>query len=231
MLLKAFFALALAFAPLGAAAQGVGNMLGVGGVRAAGGGGLTAQWSTTDKSASVTISTTNATNDTAAYAGTGGLGSVRSVTSHSSGKFGFAYQWISTGGASAAEGEIGIALGSDSLANLGSAAGAYVYFKDQGNSDGNVYHNGSAVGAAGATNTVDRHLVMVDLVNNKIWFYNATSGQWNNNGTDNPATNTGGISIAAGTYFAGFTATTNSAGIIIDWTTTTGFPSGFSAWQ
>jgi len=40
--------------------------------------------------------------------------------------------------------------------------------------------------------------VAVDLDNRKIWFKRLPSGNWNNSGTANPATNTGGITIPAG---------------------------------
>jgi hypothetical protein len=45
--------------------------------------------------------------------------------------------------------------------------------------------------------------VAVDLTNSKIWF-RPNGGNWNNSGSDNPATNTGGLSLAtlnAGPYF------------------------------
>lgn len=77
--------------------------------------------------------------------------------------------------------------------------------------------------------------IALDLTNGQIWFRRSPSGNWNNSGTANPATNTGGFSIssivgtglfayiAAGsvseTYTANFGATTFSGAV----------PSGFNS--
>jgi len=54
----------------------------------------------------------------------------------------------------------------------------------------------------------------VDLDNRKIWFRLAPSGNWNASGTANPATNTGGYTIPAGTMvpFVTFGGTAGTAG-------------------
>lgn len=82
-----------------------------------------------------------------------------------------------------------------SMGNGGAVTGDMVYV-----GSGNIYASGSftsiAIGAIAVGNIVG---MAVDLDNRKIWFRKAPSGNWNNSGTANPATNTGGIAIPAGT--------------------------------
>ncbi len=61
---------------------------------------------------------------------------------------------------------------------------------------GGVWYNAvqvSTVAAVASTNVVS---IALDLVNNTIWF-RTNAGNWNNNVVNNPATNTGGLSIAS----------------------------------
>jgi len=67
-------------------------------------------------------------------------------------------------------------------------------------SDGSIYANGSSAGVAiGGLSSGTLACIAVDLDNRKIWFRKTISGNWNNSGTANPATNVGGITIPAGT--------------------------------
>ena len=64
---------------------------------------------------------------------------------------------------------------------------------------GNIWANGNSgvsLGARSAGNVIG---IAADLDNHKIWFRVAPSGNWNNSGTANPATNTGGITITTNT--------------------------------
>jgi hypothetical protein len=111
--------------------------------------------------------------------------------------------------------------------------GAMVFFS------GNIWTNGSSSGSSlglrGQGNVIG---VAVDLDNRKIWFkkVDVTAGNWNGSGTADPATNTGGITIPAGTMipFCTFGGTNGTANNV----TTTNFgsssftgsvPSGFTS--
>jgi hypothetical protein len=65
----------------------------------------------------------------------------------------------------------------------------------------NVWVNGGASGVSlGASLTTGTVIgAAVDLDNRKIWFRKSPSGNWNNNASYDPAANTGGITISAGT--------------------------------
>jgi hypothetical protein len=76
----------------------------------------------------------------------------------------------------------------------------------------------------------------IDLVNSKGWF-RINGGNWDGSGTDNPATNTGGINIATlfptNAAYALFCANNNAAGVTANFGTSAfsfTVPSGFSAW-
>jgi hypothetical protein len=67
---------------------------------------------------------------------------------------------------------------------------------------GNLWANNASTGVSlGARSSGDVIAIAIDLDNRKIWFkkVNATAGNWNNNGSADPATNVGGQTIPAGT--------------------------------
>lgn len=72
----------------------------------------------------------------------------------------------------------------------------------------------------------------IDTINNKAWIRNNSgSGNWNNDviGNQNPATNTGGISISGiGTAFGAFNTTDNNNTATLKGTAVFSIPSGFS---
>jgi hypothetical protein len=80
----------------------------------------------------------------------------------------------------------------------------------------NCYSNGTRIllwGGSAVTNEITG--VAVDLDNRRYWIRNAgAAGNWNNSGTANPATNTGGLTIPAGTMvpFCTFGGTAGVAG-------------------
>lgn len=93
---------------------------------------------------------------------------------------------------------IGIGIGdpASTYSNMGnSATTGVVAYKT-----GTVWANGSASGVVFSVWATSQTMgLAVDLDNRSFWVRNAPSGNWNNSGTANPATNTGGISIPAGT--------------------------------
>jgi hypothetical protein len=78
---------------------------------------------------------------------------------------------------------------------------------------GNIWANGSSAGVTLSVPTTGQIVcIAADLDNRKIWFRTTASGNWNNSGTANPATNTGGITIPAGTMVP-FTVFGGSGGL------------------
>jgi hypothetical protein len=84
---------------------------------------------------------------------------------------------------------------------------------------GSVYMNGSNQGSflLGTRVSGDVIGIAVDLDNRKLWFRVAPSGNWNASGTANPATNTGGFTLSAGTMvpFATFGGASGLANNVI----------------
>jgi len=88
----------------------------------------------------------------------------------------------------------GVAMVSSSYYGVGSAGSGAVTMGQ----NGTVIMNGSGMGGAsvGQRATGDVIGVAVDLTNKRHWFRVAPSGNWNNSGTANPATNVEGIDIS-----------------------------------
>jgi hypothetical protein len=184
----------------------------------------TTTWNPADKTASMTLTGGNliATN-------TGGATSVvRSVAGQSSGKFYFEITNNAGGGST----WFGIANSSVPLTSWVSNAtgGAALHV------GGAIYvnFNGTGISFASVPNA-SVISIAVDLVNQRIWF-RVSGGNWNNSGTANPATNTGGIDISS--VFTGVAAYACYAAGNINNNGTANFgatsfaytvPSGFSA--
>jgi hypothetical protein len=178
-------------------------------------------WNPSDKNANVTLSGANltATGNNATY------GSVRGTLSHSTGKWAFPFNNIS-GGAW----EMGLALGSASLGgDLGAQSGATVWYAG----DGGVYSGGTIQGGVGAPGSTG-NILAVDLTAHLLWFFSTSTGQWNNSGTADPASGVGGITIASGTYFPGFSGHLGGSAdsVTADFANNGAvtLPSGFTAW-
>lgn len=145
-------------------------------------------WSTTDKTSGITLS---GTNNLTATANSLGFQGVRTIDRQISGKFYWEYTFTNT-----TNDACGIANASASLSGVGFNGGnnnaAYV------NSVGSVYVNASAsLASLGSFSTGGVACVALDLTNQLIWFRNGAAGNWNNSGSANPATASGGFSIAA----------------------------------
>jgi len=100
---------------------------------------------------------------------------------------------------------------------------------------GNIFFNNAFKGTVSSAVTGDTCCVAWDGGNKKIWF-RTNGGNWNNSGSDNPATNTGGTDIStlnAGPYFAGIVMETLNDAATANFGATAfaqTMPSGFTRW-
>jgi hypothetical protein len=186
-------------------------------------------WSSSDKTANITLSNANLT---ATHTGSTD-GGVRANVSHTSGLYYFEVAC----GATFAGGNagIGIANASAVLSTAGSTASNIAIAYHSGTMWVNAGSTGTSIGAlAGAT-----CCVAVDLTHARIWFRN-NGGNWNNSGTANPATNTGGFDlsgfITANTtpvypLFTSDSASDNCTANFGASSFSFTVPSGFGAWE
>ncbi len=163
--------------------------IGVGGGFGASGGATPTTLNPSDKAA--TVGLTGPANVVMTNTGTG---SVRSIASTSTG---LKYYEVTLGaGVNAYDHAVGLG---NSSANLTAGPGSpdtnsIAYY----NGDANIYAGGGTAGASGLTAAPgDNISVAVDLSNNAIWV-RLNCGSWNNSGTANPSTNTGGIGGISG---------------------------------
>jgi SPRY domain len=180
-------------------------------------------------SANITLSNGNLT---ATCNTTNNIGNVsRTTTSHSTGKYYFEVTVVLAVG-SVTQG-IGVINSTESVTNnaLGfSGTNSIGYFT----SNGAYYLNSVHTGNFASATTGDVVGVAVDLTNNNIW-WRTNAGNWNNSGTANPATNTGGQSISTltGPLFAGIEADTVNGSLSVNFGATSyAFtpPTGFGNW-
>lgn len=189
-------------------------------------------WNPADKNSDLALSNGNLTfaqGTTFAYEG------LRATTSHSTGKYYFevtlvtmfdAFVQVGIGNASQV---LTQKVGGTGLNSVGAMA------TDRGTYLNNTF---SATWAAAGAVAGDIVGVAVDFGNSNIWFRKINGGtpqNWNNSGSADPATNTGGFSIStlnAGPYFpmasadtAADSMTANFAGSFI-----AAAPSGFGIW-
>lgn len=155
----------------------------------------TTTWNPSDKHADITLSNGDLT---ATKGGTNGASVVRAVAFASSGKKYFESHCDAMNNLDACS--VGIANASQSLSGIvGASANGCGYYPG-----GGIRINGSVL-ATGETWDVGATIcVAVDLDNSRIWF-RKNGGNWNNDGSANPATNTNGVSLAtlaAGPYYA-----------------------------
>jgi hypothetical protein len=177
-------------------------------------------WNPSDKTAGTTLSNGDLT---VVFTATGN--GVRSIYSASAGKF----YWEATFNSGSAPG-IGFANASAVLSTVwATPTNAAVAF------NGSIYVNNVSQSGAGFTINLGHTVaVAIDLGAQRIWFRNVTtSGNWNNNVANDPATNVGGLNIAAlGTPLFALLTGNGTA----NWTTNFGattlagaVPSGFTA--
>lgn len=202
---------------------------GAGAYPAAGGGGVSTAFDPTHKGANTTLSGGNliATLNTT----TGAFESTLSTVGKSSGKF---YMEGVSGGSTSSP-IIGISsvtgfpvnnFVGDSLTGIG------------WDGDNRILSNSAVVTNIQTYTFGDTCCMAVDLTNSKIWF-RTNGGNWNNDviGNQNPATNTGGISLSSLTNAPFFPAVSLLNLIGNSWTVNFGNtaynqtpPSGFGNW-
>ena len=188
----------------------------------AGGGGAAATWNPSDKSANITLSG----GDLTATSTAGGPNNVRSTVGKSTGKY---YSEHTVTHSSGAEYSLGVATAADPLNEYGGSYTTGIAFY----MDGTVYYNSALVTTIQSTSSGQRVDMAVDLDADLIWWRTA-GGNWNNSGTANPATGTGGIALSvAGTVFVMasmlYNAEVNAAAFASgSWAGTA--PSGYGAW-
>jgi hypothetical protein len=145
----------------------------------------------TKKAAAITLTNGNltATSGSGATAGT----NVSTVAGHSTGKFYAEFTLVTRTGA--AENSI-VGIVNDNFGfgtNYIGSANQSIGYTDAGT----VYFNGGVVATYSAYAQGDVICIAVDLDAKKVWF-RVNGGNWNNSGTDNPATNTGGLAFGLG---------------------------------
>jgi len=183
---------------------------------------ILSNWNPLDKSAGITLSNSNLTAQN-----TSGASGVRSTNSYTTGKLYFEITHdvagnngnTCSGVATAAAG-----LGTPFFGNVGVRC-----------TDGVVIANASTVATLGAVTVGSTLCFALDLVNLQMWA-RLNGGNWNNSGTADPATNTGGFSVS---FFTAPVFAWVSFGDLIAVQTAdfgaTAFkfsmPSGFSPWN
>jgi hypothetical protein len=177
-------------------------------------------WNPSDKNANITLSSSNSVATNTAFS----WHAVRAVAGKSSGKW--AFRVTPTIGVTP---EVNIGIGTSSAALSGGAIGTDNNAYGYAGGNGSIYKNGAILAtyqAYASGQTVD---VCADLDNNRLWVRRA-GGNWNNSGTADPATNTGGLDISAlaGTKYPIWNGYNTSDDATLD--TFSPLPSGFSTW-
>jgi len=182
-------------------------------------------WSPTDKSTpGITLSAGNLTATSTDF----NVG-VRATAGFSTGKYYHEILMSNGGGGTAVA--CGLAPASAPLNNLG--AGAVVA------SSNTIFLSGSSVGTLPGMVNGCIVGIAVDLGARLVWFRIAPSGNWNNSGTADPATGTGGVNISSlsGALYPifqvafglSYAATANFGASAFSGTTPAGFTSGWGA--
>jgi hypothetical protein len=187
----------------------------------------TTTWNPADKATAITLSNGNLT--AAQTASGGSFESLRAIASHLGGKF---YHEIHLDTAAGANLILGIADATETMNGnfVGQTLDSLGYDKS-----GAILVNSATVATIQASVQGNTVCIATDLTNSNIWF-RTNAGNWNNSGTANPATNTGGISLGGLSSVAVFPAATTLA--LSDQVTAnfgaTGYaqsaPSGFGNW-
>jgi len=147
------------------------------------------EWSSTNKTAGITLSNFNLT--ATANASTTNWVKAVSVKATGAGKFYWEVwptAWVS---GNTAHGFCPSAL---SNPNASSYSGVCAIART-----GAIWVDGSSTGTTltGVTPGTSKFSIALDLVGKLVWFRVAPSGNWNNSGTANPATGAGGVDVSA----------------------------------
>jgi hypothetical protein len=185
----------------------------------------TTTWNPSDKSANITLSGGNLT----VQASTSSDGAVRSTSSKISGKLYFEIDWTGSSGTNTG---CGICTAAANLSTLGPTSnnGAILY------GTGGIWVNGTNLGIGLGSVASGTVCFAIDLTNSRFWT-RINAGNWNASGTANPATNTGGVNIAALTSSPIYACTTLTSATSANTANFGGstfqqaIPSGFVAWS
>jgi len=119
----------------------------------------------------------------------------RTTVTRSTGKYYHEFTYIASHGSSDA---IGIVLSTGTASDMNNGNNSGVVFLNFG--PGQIYSNNSNTGSLSTSFTAGDVIgIATDLDNHRIWF-RKSAGNWNNSGTANPATNTGGFTLASGLF-------------------------------
>lgn len=176
-------------------------------------------WNESDKSSTIFLSGGNLTASSAATT----AGAVRSTDAVNTGKVYLEFQGVGEA--------VGLTVASSALGTIGSAGSGVLVYQFSGN----VVVNGITQFSFGAVGS-ETIGIAVDFATSRAWV-RLNNGLWNNSGTDNPATGTGGLDVSA--LFPGspayavatFTATERTATVNFGANTFAyAAPSGFEGW-
>lgn|SRR5262245_2320498 len=160
------------------------------GVGSQGAASVTTTLNPSDKSANMVLSGGNLTGNISS----GGDNGARATTSIASGKRYFEIKAVDAGTGAGADTGCGIATSSAGLTTVGATPSnaALIYVPS-----GNIWYNNANTGISLGTPAVgDVFCIALDMDNKRIWF-RRNAGNWNNNASYDPSTNTGGISISS----------------------------------
>lgn len=153
---------------------------------------MTTTWNPSDKHSSQVLTNANltVTGNTAGY--TPGL--VRAVNAVVSGEKKY-WEVVYDQTSGTASGMPGVTDGTDAVANQnGYSTHSFGIECDNGNG----FLNGSSVVSSINVNPPSGYACFaLDMVNKRLWVRSGSAGNWNNSGTANPVTNTGGIDVSS----------------------------------
>ncbi len=185
---------------------------------------MTVLWNSADKTANVTLSG----GSLIATMTSGSYGGVRADTSAATGKIYCEYTVRTSLANNAAVGWANAALTLSAFPSVDQNAVVWFY------PFGEVWKNGATVGSGTIPVAANSVLcVAFDIDNLKIWV-RVNNGPWNTSSTADPATGTGGYSLAsmaAGPYFPVFNSNVNGASVLANFGALSFaniIPSGFS---
>jgi len=167
-------------------------MSGPGGSGGGGGGGSFATWDAATK-----VAVTLSGGDLVATNTGGGANNqgakVATASGKSSGKYYFELVWTNLVNAAGFSQEEAVGITMVSLVDYSNSTGTFkAAYK------GSVSLNGGNAGInVGQQNSGDFICFALDQDNHKVWIRVGAAGLWNNSGSDNPATNNGGIGISS----------------------------------
>jgi len=183
-------------------------------------------WNPADKTADCVLSNGNLSARSNQF----GNQCARSVYGTATGKYYWEYTFVDAGNSAC-----GIATLAALLTGIGVGGAAGVSYVVR---TGTVYVGTTGVLALPSFSAGNVACMALDLTAQLIWFRNGAAGQWNNSGTANPATGTGGLAVSfvgAGVAAYGLYASNNATpnGMVTanfgDSTFVGAVPSGFTA--